>query len=186
MREAYQRQPDSAAEADDWASCEEFQGVKQFEIWWAELPKPAARRPVGLLCRDDAYSCLNNLWPKSPPRLATFRLRFRWASRKDAEALRRQLRQPSHGAAPGAARENLEARCESHFGSQTCRRIRTGLGGIDRPRDLTPPLRQRFPQHLRALLGAEAAQPIAQLQPADGQDRHRQQRRVARTGRSDG
>ena len=33
--------------------------MKQFEIWWADLPKPAGRRPVLLLSRDDAYSYLN-------------------------------------------------------------------------------------------------------------------------------
>ena len=33
--------------------------MRQFEIWWAELPKPAGRRPVLLLTRDDAYSYLN-------------------------------------------------------------------------------------------------------------------------------
>jgi mRNA interferase MazF len=33
--------------------------LKQFEIWWAELPKPAGRRPVLLLTRDDAYLYLN-------------------------------------------------------------------------------------------------------------------------------
>jgi mRNA interferase MazF len=33
--------------------------VRQFEIWWARLPKPAGRRPVLLLSRDDAYSYLN-------------------------------------------------------------------------------------------------------------------------------
>jgi mRNA interferase MazF len=33
--------------------------VKQFEIWWAALPKPAGRRPVLLLSRDDAYAYLN-------------------------------------------------------------------------------------------------------------------------------
>ena len=33
--------------------------MRQFEIWWAELPKPAGRRPVLLLSRDDAYSYLN-------------------------------------------------------------------------------------------------------------------------------
>jgi mRNA interferase MazF len=33
--------------------------VRQFEIWWAELPKPAGRRPVLLLTRDDAYDYLN-------------------------------------------------------------------------------------------------------------------------------
>jgi mRNA interferase MazF len=33
--------------------------VRQFEIWWADLPKPAGRRPVLLLSRDDAYSYLN-------------------------------------------------------------------------------------------------------------------------------
>jgi mRNA interferase MazF len=29
------------------------------EIWWAELPKPAGRRPVLLLSRNDAYAYLN-------------------------------------------------------------------------------------------------------------------------------
>ena len=33
--------------------------MRQFEIWWADLPKPAGRRPVLLLSRDDAYSYLN-------------------------------------------------------------------------------------------------------------------------------
>lgn len=33
--------------------------MKQFEIWWASLPRPAGRRPVLLLSRDDAYSYLN-------------------------------------------------------------------------------------------------------------------------------
>jgi len=36
-----------------------MEGVKQYEIWWAELPKPAGRRPVLLLSRDDAYDVLN-------------------------------------------------------------------------------------------------------------------------------
>ncbi|MCX6603965.1 MAG: type II toxin-antitoxin system PemK/MazF family toxin [Acidobacteria bacterium] len=33
--------------------------MKQYEIWWADLPKPAGRRPVLLLSRDGAYSVLN-------------------------------------------------------------------------------------------------------------------------------
>jgi mRNA interferase MazF len=33
--------------------------VRQFEIWWANLPKPAGRRPVLLLSRNDAYEYLN-------------------------------------------------------------------------------------------------------------------------------
>lgn len=33
--------------------------VKQYEIWWADLPKPAGRRPVLLLSRDDAYAILS-------------------------------------------------------------------------------------------------------------------------------
>ena len=33
--------------------------MRQYEIWWAELPKPAGRRPVLLLSRDDAYGVLN-------------------------------------------------------------------------------------------------------------------------------
>ena len=35
-----------------------MEAVKQYEIWWAELPKPAGRRPVLLLSRDDAYPIL--------------------------------------------------------------------------------------------------------------------------------
>lgn len=33
--------------------------VKQYEVWWASLPKPAGRRPVLLLSRNEAYSYLN-------------------------------------------------------------------------------------------------------------------------------
>ena len=33
--------------------------MKQYEIWWAELPMSAGRRPVLLLSRDDAYDVLN-------------------------------------------------------------------------------------------------------------------------------
>jgi mRNA interferase MazF len=33
--------------------------VKQYEIWWANLPKPAGRRPVLLLSRDNAYDYLS-------------------------------------------------------------------------------------------------------------------------------
>lgn len=33
--------------------------MRQYEIWWANLPKPAGRRPVLLLSRDDAYTYLN-------------------------------------------------------------------------------------------------------------------------------
>lgn len=29
--------------------------MKRGEIWWAELPRPAGRRPVSLLTRDEAY-----------------------------------------------------------------------------------------------------------------------------------
>lgn len=32
---------------------------KQFELWWADLPAPAGRRPVLLLSRDSAYGYLN-------------------------------------------------------------------------------------------------------------------------------
>ncbi len=30
--------------------------MRRGEIWWAELPRPAGRRPVLLLSRDEAYS----------------------------------------------------------------------------------------------------------------------------------
>ena len=33
--------------------------MKQFEVWWADLPEPAGRRPVLLLSRDDAYGYLS-------------------------------------------------------------------------------------------------------------------------------
>jgi len=33
--------------------------VKQYEIWWANLPPPAGRRPVLLLSRNAAYSYLS-------------------------------------------------------------------------------------------------------------------------------
>jgi mRNA interferase MazF len=33
--------------------------MKQYEIWWADLPKPAGRRPVLLLSRNDSYPVLN-------------------------------------------------------------------------------------------------------------------------------
>jgi mRNA interferase MazF len=33
--------------------------LRQFEIWWANLPSPAGRRPVLLLSRNDAYQYLN-------------------------------------------------------------------------------------------------------------------------------
>ena len=36
-----------------------MEAVKQYEIWWASLPKPAGRRPVLLLNRDSAYTYLN-------------------------------------------------------------------------------------------------------------------------------
>ena len=33
--------------------------MKQFEIWWADLPEPVGRRPVMLLSRNDAYGYLS-------------------------------------------------------------------------------------------------------------------------------
>jgi mRNA interferase MazF len=33
--------------------------MRQFEIWWANLPAPARRRPVLLLSRNDAYQYLS-------------------------------------------------------------------------------------------------------------------------------
>ena len=33
--------------------------MRQYEIWWADLPGPAGERPVLLLSRDDAYEYLN-------------------------------------------------------------------------------------------------------------------------------
>ncbi len=33
--------------------------MRQFEIWWADLPDPVGRRPVLLLSRNDAYPYLS-------------------------------------------------------------------------------------------------------------------------------
>ena len=33
--------------------------MKQYEIWWADLPTPVGRRPVLLLTRTAAYAYLN-------------------------------------------------------------------------------------------------------------------------------
>ena len=35
--------------------------MRQFDIWWAQLPRPAGRRPVLLLSRNSAYGYLNKL-----------------------------------------------------------------------------------------------------------------------------
>jgi mRNA-degrading endonuclease toxin of MazEF toxin-antitoxin module len=35
--------------------------LRQFEIWWADLPQPAGRRPVLLLTRSTACEYLNKL-----------------------------------------------------------------------------------------------------------------------------
>jgi mRNA interferase MazF len=35
--------------------------MRQYEIWWANLPRPAGRRPVLLLSRDGAYAFLNKV-----------------------------------------------------------------------------------------------------------------------------
>lgn len=35
--------------------------MRQLEIWWADLPPPAGRRPVLLLSRDGAYEYLNKV-----------------------------------------------------------------------------------------------------------------------------
>ncbi len=33
--------------------------MRQYEIWWANLPAPAGRRPVLLLSRNDAYQYMS-------------------------------------------------------------------------------------------------------------------------------
>ncbi len=35
--------------------------MRQYEVWWANLPPPVGRRPVLLLSRDSAYSILNKV-----------------------------------------------------------------------------------------------------------------------------
>lgn len=36
-----------------------MEGMKRGEVWWASLPRPAGRRPVVLLSRDEAYQVRN-------------------------------------------------------------------------------------------------------------------------------
>ena len=43
---------EAIAAADAGAGC----AVRQYEIWWADLPLPMGRRPVVLLSRDGAYA----------------------------------------------------------------------------------------------------------------------------------
>jgi len=33
--------------------------LRQYELWWAKLPKPAGKRPILLLSRNDSYQYLN-------------------------------------------------------------------------------------------------------------------------------
>jgi mRNA interferase MazF len=33
--------------------------LRQYELWWAKLPKPAGKRPILLLSRDNSYQYLN-------------------------------------------------------------------------------------------------------------------------------
>lgn len=47
------------AEPRTWA--EAATQMKQYEIWWAELPAPVGRRPVLLLGRDAAYRYLDRV-----------------------------------------------------------------------------------------------------------------------------
>ena len=35
--------------------------MRQFEVWWADLPSPIGRRPVLLLTRDGGYDYLNKV-----------------------------------------------------------------------------------------------------------------------------
>jgi mRNA interferase MazF len=35
--------------------------MKQYEVWWADLPPPVGRRPVLLLTRSKAYQYLNKV-----------------------------------------------------------------------------------------------------------------------------
>jgi mRNA interferase MazF len=37
------------------------EGLKQYEIWWADLPEPVGRRPVLLLTRDSGYEFLGKV-----------------------------------------------------------------------------------------------------------------------------
>jgi mRNA interferase MazF len=41
------------------ASAAKGVSLRQYDLWWADLPEPAGRRPVLLLSRDAAYGYLN-------------------------------------------------------------------------------------------------------------------------------
>ena len=43
------------------AAQEDSTSVRQYEIWWAELPEPVGRRPVLLLSRTPAYQYLSRV-----------------------------------------------------------------------------------------------------------------------------
>ena len=45
---------------EEEGSGEEETSVKQYELWWAEMPHPSGRRPVLLLSRDAAYRVLRH------------------------------------------------------------------------------------------------------------------------------
>ena len=46
---------------DPGPAVEEGRPLKQYEIWWADLPEPVGRRPVLLLSRDAAYVQLSRI-----------------------------------------------------------------------------------------------------------------------------
>ena len=50
---------DGQARQSQGQAAAERTAVTQYELWWAELPPPAGRRPVLLLSRPPAYEFLN-------------------------------------------------------------------------------------------------------------------------------
>ena len=58
--------------------------MRRGEVWWADLPAPAGRRPVVLLSRNEAYAVGSwSLLHLSRLVFDRFQLRFPWVSRKD-------------------------------------------------------------------------------------------------------
>ena len=113
--------------------------MRQYEIWWANLPRPAGRRPVLLLSRDGAYAFLNKVVAaeitttirRIPIEVPLGR------DRRAAEEVRCQLRQPPDDLQTKPGRENFATAPTKDSGSKAGGGLRPRMGGIDRGTELT-------------------------------------------------
>ncbi len=103
--------------------------MKQYEIWWANLPAPAGRRPVLLLSRDSAYEYLNKFV------VVEITTTVRSIAEEvplgrlggPAETVRGQLRQLADPSTLGARQEGRGARCGATPRGEARCRARLGL-----------------------------------------------------------